>query len=200
MWVPAVRFDLGWCLWPADITTTSGWCRKSFSGLKTIHKFQKMFKTSKNHWKSTVTQNEINYIWKMIRKIQGIWIWHFHACLNNLTSLFSPKHDNALFEFIVWIWIWTLSSNQRNLSVASCIRPNHVILPCHDHASYCALHWLCSSLFAGNCPLSVDVVSDDVIDDTDEELHYLQKCQASNPPYEHYDTIPLSRSCSLLLH
>ena len=45
-----------------------------------------------------------------------------------------------------------------------------------------ALHWLYSSLFAGNCPLSVDVVSDDVIDDTDEELFYLQKCQESTTP------------------
>ena len=27
-----------------------------------------------------------------------------------------------------------------------CISPNHSILPCHDHASYCALHWLISSL------------------------------------------------------
>ena len=46
-----------------------------------------------------------------------------------------------------------------------------------------ALHLLYSSLFAGNCPLSVDVVSDDVIDDTDEELYYLQKCQASKTPF-----------------
>ena len=35
-----------------------------------------------------------------------------------------------------------------------------------------------SSLFVGACPLSVD----DVIDDTDEELYYLQKCQASKTP------------------
>ena len=45
-----------------------------------------------------------------------------------------------------------------------------------------ALHWLCPSLFAGNRPLSVNDVSDDVIDDTDEELYYLQKCQASKTP------------------
>ena len=42
-----------------------------------------------------------------------------------------------------------------------------------------ALHLLCPSLFAGNRPLSVDDVSDDVIDDIDEELYYLQKCQVS---------------------
>ena len=37
-------------------------------------------------------------------------------------------------------------------------------------------------MFAGNRPLSVDDVSDDVIDDTDEELYYLQKCQARKTP------------------
>ena len=39
-----------------------------------------------------------------------------------------------------------------------------------------------SSLFVGFCSLLVDDVSDDVIDDTDEELYYLQKCQASKTP------------------
>ena len=37
-------------------------------------------------------------------------------------------------------------------------------------------------VFAGGCSLLVDNVSDDVIDDTDEELYYLQKCQASKTP------------------
>ena len=42
------------------------------------------------------------------------------------------------------------------------------------HCSEC-----CSSVFVGGCSRSVDVCSDDEIDDTDEELYYLQKCQAS---------------------
>ena len=37
-------------------------------------------------------------------------------------------------------------------------------------------------MFARNRPLLVDDVSDDVIDDTDEELYYLQKCHASKTP------------------
>ena len=37
-------------------------------------------------------------------------------------------------------------------------------------------------VFAGGCSLLVDDVSDDVIDDTDEELYYLQKCQTSKTP------------------
>ena len=42
-----------------------------------------------------------------------------------------------------------------------------------------ALHWLCSFSIAGGCSPSVDVCSDDEFDDTDEELYYLQMCQAS---------------------
>ena len=141
-----------------------------------------MPKTSKNHRKSTVTPNEINYIWKMIRKIQGFWILHFHAYLNNLTSLFSPKHDNILFEFIVWIWVWTLSSNQPKPSVTSCISSKHNILTCHDHASYCALHWLCFFFVCRCLSPPSKTCTDDVIDDTDEELYYLRKCQASKTP------------------
>ena len=37
-------------------------------------------------------------------------------------------------------------------------------------------------VFVGGCSLLVDDVSDDVIDDTDEELYHLQKCQASKNP------------------
>ena len=37
-------------------------------------------------------------------------------------------------------------------------------------------------VFAGGCSLLVDDVSDDVIDGTDEELYYLQKCQARKKP------------------
>ena len=37
-------------------------------------------------------------------------------------------------------------------------------------------------VFAGGCSLLVDDVSDDVIDDTNEEIYYLQKCQASKTP------------------
>ena len=37
-------------------------------------------------------------------------------------------------------------------------------------------------VFAGGCSLSVSVRSDDEIDDTGEELYYLQKCQARKTP------------------
>ena len=49
----------------------------------------------------------------------------------------------------------------------------HHIVHCID----CVL-----SVFAGGSSPSVDVCSDDEFDDTDEELYYLQKCQASKTP------------------
>ena len=65
--------------------------------------------------------------------------------------------------------------------VASCIGSNHIILPCHDHA-YCHIALIVFFLHlpvlfppSGRC-------SDVVIVDTDEELYYLQKCQASKTP------------------
>ena len=66
--------------------------------------------------------------------------------------------------------------------VASCISSNHSILPCHIHASYCCIALIvfplcCRFLF----PLSRRG-PDDEFDDTDEELYYLQKCQASKTP------------------
>ena len=50
-------------------------------------------------------------------------------------------------------------------------------------------------VFAGGCPPSVDVCSDDEFDDTDEELYHLQKCQESKTPL----FIPIQPSLSLLL-
>ena len=44
---------------------------------------------------------------------------------------------------------------------------------CIDCSSFCV---------SGGCSLSVDVCSDDELDDTDDELYHLQKCQASKTP------------------
>ena len=58
----------------------------------------------------------------------------------------------------------------------------HNILTCHDHASYCALHWLCFFLCCRYLSSLDRRGFDDEIDDTDEELYYLQECQASKTP------------------
>ena len=83
--------------------------------------------------------------------------------------------------------IWSLNLNRWfkptsfNL-VSSCIRSNTSILPSHDHASYCALHWLYFFFVAGICLLSIDVISM-MWSLTLMKTHcYLQKCQASKTP------------------
>ena len=53
---------------------------------------------------------------------------------------------------------------------------------CHvTHASYCCIALIVFLLCLSVLVPSQQTCSDDVIDDTDEELYYLQKCQASKP-------------------
>ena len=110
-----------------------------FLDLFLFRKFQKMFKTSKIHRKSTVTPNEIIYIWKMIRKIQSIRLYWFHECLNKLTcclvqnmiSYYLRSHMSLNFEPLV--------QNGSNPSGCSCISPTHSF--CHvmimHHFEHC---------------------------------------------------------------
>ena len=66
--------------------------------------------------------------------------------------------------------------------VASCISSIHSILPCHIHASYCCIELIVFLLCCRYLSPLSRRGSDDEIDDTDEELYYLQKCQASKTP------------------
>ena len=104
--------------------------------------------------------------------------------------------NNHIWSLNLNLWFKPTSFNL----VASCISSINSILPCHYHASYYCIALIVFPLVCRWLFPSVDVCSDDEIDDTDEELYYLQKCQASKTPLVHSDTIPLSRSCSLLLH
>ena len=84
------------------------------------------------------------------------------------------------FEFHIWSLDLNLGFKPTSFNlVASCISTKRSILPCHIHASYCALHWLCSSLFVGVCPLSIDVVPTMSSMTPMKNYYYLQKCQAS---------------------
>ena len=86
-----------------------------------------------------------------------------------------------------------MSSNQ---PILSCISQKTLILPCHDHASYCALHWLCFLSVCRCCSPSVDVVPTLWSLALMKTQCYLQKCQASNPPL----SIPIqSHSLALAL-
>ena len=59
---------------------------------------------------------------------------------------------------------------------------NHSILPCHIHASYCFITLIVFLLYCQYLSPPSRRASDDEIDDTDEELYYLLKCQASKNP------------------
>ena len=104
--------------------------------------------------------------------------------------------NNHIWSLNLNLWFKPTSFNL----VASCIRPNHIILPCHVHASYCCIalivFFLCLSVLS---PLSRRR-SDDEFDDTDEDSLISSEVPGKQNPFEHSDTIPLSRSCSVLLH
>ena len=76
----------------------------------------------------------------------------------------------------------------------------HTHFPWHDHASYCCVALIVFFLVCRYLSPLSGRSFDDEFDDTDEELYYLQKCQASKPSLFIPSTIPLCHSCSLLLH
>ena len=99
----------------------------------------------------------------------------YHYCLGQMKWMALNNH------------IWSLNLNfifkptSFNLLLVA-LAQNTFILPCHDHASYCALHWLCTFLFAANCPLSVDAAPTLWSWTLMKTQCYLQKCQASKSP------------------
>ena len=140
---------------------------------------------------------KIIYIWKLIRKIQGICLWHFHACLNNLQPLFRTIWINGIWIITYGVWIWTFGSNQLHLiwllvALAQSTAYCHVMIMHH----IVALHWLCSFSVAGVCPLSVDAVPTMWSMTPMKSECYLQKWQASKTPL----SIPIqSHSLALAL-
>ena len=123
-----------------------------------IYKFQKLLQTSKIHINSTVAPNQTSYIWKMIRKIQSIHLYCFHACLNKLTCCLVQnmiKHylrSQMCFEFESLVQIGS------NPSGLSCISPTHSYchVSCMHHiVAYC-LVMLCIGVLCGRfCLLGV---------------------------------------------
>ena len=79
----------------------------------------------------------------------------FEQCLSSVLDKTNKGHLNN--------HIWSLNLNlgfkptSFNLLLVA-LAQNTFIFPCHDHASYCAFHWLCSLLCCRYCPLSIDVI------------------------------------------
>ena len=120
----------------------------------------------------------------------------FEQCLSSVLDKTNKGHLNN--------HIWGLSLNlgfkptSFNLVLAALAQTTsyyHVTFMHH----IVALHWLCSPLFAGICPLSVDDVST-MSSMTPMKSYTIFRSARQANPLVHSDTTPLSRSCSLLLH
>ena len=101
--------------------------------------------------------------------------------------------------------IWSLNLNlvfkptSVNI-VASCISSINNILPCHDHASYCCITLIAFFLVCRYLSPLDRRDTNDVIVDTDEDSMLSSEVPGKQNTLVNSDTIPLSRSCSLLLH
>ena len=134
----------------------------------------------------------------MIRKIQSIHLYRFHACLNKLTCCLVQNMIKHYLRSQMCLNFESLVQNSSNPSGCSCISPTHsfyhVMIMHHIvHCIDCVLSLCCRYL----SPLDSHD-SDDEFDDTDEELQYLQKCQASKPPCSFRYNPTLSLLLSLL--
>ena len=95
----------------------------------------------------------------MIRKIQSIHLYWFHACLNKLTCCLVQNMIKHYLRSQVSLNFESLVQNSSNPSDCSCISPTHSFYHVMIMHHIVALHWLCSLSVAGVCPLSIDVVS-----------------------------------------
>ena len=95
--------------------------------------------------------------------------------------------QDKLSEWHLNINLWSLNLNlgfkttSFNM-VASCISSINSILPCHIHASYCCTTLIMFPLYRRYLSPFSRCCSGDEFNDTDEEIYYLRKCQASKTP------------------
>ena len=120
------------------------------------------------------------------------------SCMKNqlIHAKFEKTHY-GIYKRLLWKCIWAFGFKWiSNQMITSCISSNSITSTCHVHASYCCI-WLCidcrhRSFSIGPGPET-----------------FQSTCQRSSAPcwstrqanpLVHSDTIPLSRSWSLLLH
>ena len=104
----------------------------------------------------------------------------FSCMLEQLKATSQDKSNEWYLNNHMWSLNLNLGFKPTSFNLfASCISPNHNILPSHDHASYCRIALIVFLLCLSVLVPSQQTCTDDVIDDTDEELYYLQKCHAS---------------------
>ena len=100
----------------------------------------------------------------MIRKIQSIHLYYFHAWLNKLTWCLMQNKENTL-KGHVWVWNLSLWFKLVQTLLVLAALANTLILPCFMHASYCR------TLFGDGC-VSVFFATGSV---SEEYLDYLSE-------------------------
>ena len=95
----------------------------------------------------------------MIRNIQSIHLYWFHACLNKLTCCLVQNMIRHYLRSQMSLNFEPLVQNGSNPSGCSCISPTHSF--CHVMIMHHIVHCIDCASFSvvGNCPLSIDVVS-----------------------------------------
>ena len=133
----------------------------------------------------------------MIRKIQPIHLYWFHACLNNLTCCLSHNKIKHLKWQLMSLNFEPLVQISSNPSVLSCISPIHSF--CHVSCMHHTVAY-CLVMFVYRCSLRQVLPPRSTVITPMKNKISAPTHQASNQPFDHIDTIPCSRSCSLLLH
>ena len=133
----------------------------------------------------------------MIRKIQSIHLYWFHASLSKLNCCLVQNKLKHLKGPFMSLKLEPLVQNGSNPSGLSCISPIHSLchVSCMHHiVAYCLVMFVYRcSLRQVLSPRSTTITL--TKNNTSAPTH-----QASNQPFDHIDTFPCSRFCSLLLH
>ena len=133
----------------------------------------------------------------MIRKIQSIQLYWFHACLNKLTCCLVQNMIRNYLRSQMSLDFESLVQNSSNPSGYSFISPTHSFchVTCMHHiVAYCLV------MFVYRCSLWQVLPPRSTVITPTKSNTSAPTHQASNQPFDHIDTIPCSCSCSLLLH
>ena len=133
----------------------------------------------------------------MIRKIQSIHLYLYHACLNKLTCCLVQNVIKHYLRSYMSLEFESLVQNGSNSPGHSCISPIHSF--CHVS---CMHHIVASRLvmFVYRCSLRQVLPPRSITNTLTKNNKSPWTRKASNQPFDHIDTNPCSRSCSLLLH
>ena len=133
----------------------------------------------------------------MIRKIQSIHLYWLHVCLTKLTCCLVQNKIKHLKGPLMSLKLESLIQNDSNPSGLSCISPIHSF--CHVSCMHHIVAY-CLVMFVYRCSLRQVLPPRSTVITPTKSNTSAPNRQARNQPFDHIDTIPCSRLCSLLLH